>query len=226
MRLSLSVLGRSSVVSVDAIPRILVDPGSGTVERAGHDRFDLAPLEQVLLTRLGIDSAAGLPALLSHLYVQGRKRPIALTGPAGEPGADEFVRLLFGPAGAWRYLTAFDGFGIAVHETPSTLSELAVYSIPIGPALQELDVSLFGVAIPDGTLPAVAFRVECADESIVFAGGLARPTASFVALAADCGTLAFVGAAEAQSARDIGRKCRAKELVVTDARMVTVLTQM
>ena len=88
------------------------------------------------------------------LYMGGRKRPIAITGPTGRPGNNaapenaspqpgmrEFVRLLFGLRGAWRYMNTFEGFGITVRDTPSDLSEPAIYSIPVDRVLEELDVS-------------------------------------------------------------------------------------
>lgn len=216
----MAVVERGYLVSVDARPRILVDPGSGTLERLERSRFELALLEQILLTRLEVDRSGDLPALVAYLYAQGRARPIALTGPAGMPGADEFVRLLFGPDGAWRYLAAFNGFGLTVREAPSALSDLAVYSIPVEPFLEELDVSLYAVAVPDGPLPAAAFRIDCGEESIVLAGGLSRPTPSFYALAAECGTLVSDGTLEAGTIDEIATTCRAKALLVLDKRMI------
>jgi ribonuclease BN (tRNA processing enzyme) len=171
------------VLSIGGTPRILVDPGAGTFERVERCGIDIRALEQILLTRLQIDDMGDLLAVLSHLHAEGRNRTIAITGPSGVPGVKEFVRTL-----------AFDGFGITVRETPSALSELAVYSIPVEPVLQELDVSIYAVAVPDGMLPAVAFRVECGEESVVLAGVIAYATPSFLALARDCDALVFNGA--------------------------------
>jgi ribonuclease BN (tRNA processing enzyme) len=214
-RLSIAVLGYACVMDVDASPRILVDPGSGTLDRLEQSCFDLSSLEQILLTRLHINLTADLPAVLTRLYQSGRNRPIALIGPTGEPGAVEFVRLLFGSNGAWRYVNGFDGFDVIARETPSATSNLAAYSIPIGAILEELDVSLYAVAVPDGLLPAVAFRVECGDESVVFSGGISRSTRSFIALAADCGTLVVDGTLEPGAIEETAAKCRAKEVLRT-----------
>jgi ribonuclease BN (tRNA processing enzyme) len=141
-RLSITVLGHACLVDVDASPRILVDPGSGTLDRLEQTCLDLSSIEQILLTRLHIDSTGDLPAVLTHLYRSDRNRPIALTGPTGEPGAVEFVRLLFGSDGAWRYLNEFTGFDVIARETPSATSNLAAYSTPVEAILEELDVSL------------------------------------------------------------------------------------
>jgi len=108
---------------------------------ASDEAVDISFLEQILLTHLHIDHTSDLPAVIMHLYMGDRKRPIAITGPTGRPGNDaapenaspqpgvrEFVRLLFGPRGAWRYMNTFEGFGIIVRDTPGDVSELAIYS--------------------------------------------------------------------------------------------------
>src|SRR6202030_3079167 len=97
----------------------------GTIERIGRSGLDISFLEHILLTHLHIDHTSDLAAVIMHLYMRDRKRRIALSGPAGRPGNDappenasaqpgaiDFVRLLFGPEGAWRYMNTFEGFGI------------------------------------------------------------------------------------------------------------------
>ena len=190
------------VLSIDGKPRLLVDAGGGSFERIGRSGLDISSLEQILLTHLHIDHTSDLPAVVMHLYMGDRKTPIAITGPAGRPGNDtapenaspqpgvrEFVRLLFGPRGAWRYMNTFEGFGITVRDTPSDVSELAVYSIPVDRALEDLDVSVYAVAVPHGMMPSVAFRVDCGAASVVFSGDISASTASFIALAKNCSML-------------------------------------
>ena len=137
-----------------------------------------------------------------HLYIGERQRPIAITGPTGRPGNDaapenaspqpgvrEFVRLLFGRRGAWRYMNTFQGFGITVRDTPSDVSELAIYSIPVDRVLEDLGVSVYAVAVPHEMVPSAAFRIDCGAESIVFSGDFSASTASFIALAKNCSML-------------------------------------
>ncbi|MGB6520851.1 MAG: MBL fold metallo-hydrolase [Candidatus Cybelea sp.] len=213
-RLSLTVLGSGGptanprrvsagyVLSIDGKPRLLVDTGGGSFERIGRSGLDISYLEQILLTHLHIDHTSDLPAVVMHLYMGNRKTPIAITGPTGrpgnhttpenaspQPGVREFVRLLFGPRGAWRYMNTFEGFGITVRDTPSDVSELAIYSIPVDRALEDLDVSVYAVAVPHGMMPSVAFRVDCGAESVVFSGDISGSTASFIALAKNCSML-------------------------------------
>ncbi|HXM07222.1 MAG TPA: MBL fold metallo-hydrolase [Candidatus Acidoferrum sp.] len=213
-RLSLTVLGSGGpmamrrrvssgyVLSIDGKPRLLVDAGGGTFERIGRSGLDISSLEQILLTHMHIDHTSDLPAVIMDLYMNDRKRPIAVTGPMGragnddapenaspQPGVSEFVRLLFGPRGAWRYMNTFEGFGITVRDTPSDIRERAIYTIPVDPVLEALDVTVYAVAVPHGMMPAVAFRVDCGAESVVFSGDISTSTASFIALAKDCSML-------------------------------------
>jgi ribonuclease BN (tRNA processing enzyme) len=190
------------VLSIDGKPRLLVDAGGGSFERIGRSGLDISSLEQILLTHLHIDHTSDLPAVIMHLYMRDRKKPIAITGPAGRPGNDaapenaspqpgvrQFVRLLFGSRGAWRYMNTFEGFGITVRDTPSDVSERAIYSIPVDPALEDLDVTIYAVAVPHGIMPSVGFRVDCGADSVVFSGDISASSASFIALAKNCSML-------------------------------------
>jgi len=213
-RLSVTVLGSGGpiadphrvsagyVLSIDGRPRILVDAGGGTFERIGRSGLDLSSLEQILLTHMHIDHTSDLPAVIMHLYMCDRKKPIALSGPTGrprndlvpenaspQPGAIEFVRLLFGPDGAWRYMNTFEGFGIDVRETPSAVSDRAVHTVPVDQVLEYLGVSISAVAVPHGMMPAVAFRIECGEESVVFSGDISGSSVALIALAKNCSML-------------------------------------
>jgi len=190
------------VVSVDAKPRILVDAGGGTFERIGRSGLDLSTLEQILVTHMHIDHTGDLAAVIMHLYMLGRTRPIAMVGPTGRPGNDlapenaspqpgiaEFIRLLFGADGAWRYMNTFDGFGFDVFETPSALVDRAIHPVPASGVLESLGVSLHAVAVPHGMMPAVGFRIDCGAESVVFSGDISTSTLELIALANNCSLL-------------------------------------
>lgn len=213
-RLSVTVLGsggpianakRASagyLVSINKRPRILVDAGGGIFERIGRSGLDLSALEQILLTHMHIDHTSDLAAVIMHLYMCERKKAIAIAGPSGRPGNDaapenasaqpgviEFVRLLFGTDGAWRYMNTFDGFGTDVHEAASAPSDPVSQTIPIDQALEDLGVSIYAVAVPHGMMPSVAFRIECDEESVVFSGDVSGSTAALIALTKNCSML-------------------------------------
>jgi ribonuclease BN (tRNA processing enzyme) len=181
---------------------VLVDPGSGSLERIGRSGADLSTLQYILITRLHIDHTGDLPAVVAHLYSRHRRRPISLAGPAkrspngaapenawAQPGAAEFVRLLFGPDGAWRYTNIFEGFGVDVRETPSDPEDATIDAIPVDEVLEDLGVSIYAAAVPDGMMPAIAYRVECDERSVVFSGDGPGNAAAPMALARNCSML-------------------------------------
>jgi len=55
--------------------------------------------------------------------------------------------------------------------------------------LEDLDVSVYAVAVPHEMMPSVAFRIYCGAESVVFSGDISAPTASLIALAKNCSML-------------------------------------
>lgn len=213
-RLSVTVLGsggpianahRASagyLVSINRRPRFLVDAGGGIYERIGRSGLDLSALQQILLTHLHIDHTSDLPAVIMDLYMCDRKRPIVIAGPAGRPGNDaapenrsaqpgtnEFVQLLFGPDGAWRYMNTFENFQTEVRESPSDPAEGTIRTIAVDEILEDLGVSISATAVPHGMMPAVAFRIECDEQSIVFSGDISGSTPAFVELARNCSLL-------------------------------------
>lgn len=190
------------IVSIDGKPRVLVDCGGGTFERIGRAGLDLSGLDQILLTHLHIDHTSDLPAVIMHLYMSERKRAVAIAGPSGRPGNNdapenaapqpgtvEFLRLLFGVDGAWRYMNTFEGFGIDAVETSSDVSKVGVQSIQVNSALREQGVSIEACAVPHGMMPSVAFRVDYSGRSLVVSGDISGSTPSFMALAQNCSLL-------------------------------------
>jgi ribonuclease BN (tRNA processing enzyme) len=190
------------LVSINGQARILIDTGGGVYERLGRLGADLTTLEQLLITHFHIDHTSDLPAVIMDLWMSNRGRSIALAGPAGrpgnnaapenaspQPGAREFIRLLFGPQGAWRYMNTFDEFGINVHETPSNTAEAARHAIPVDAVLKDLGVAIYSTAVPHGMMPSVAFRIECDERSIVFSGDVSASTQALIDLAKDCSLL-------------------------------------
>jgi ribonuclease BN (tRNA processing enzyme) len=190
------------VVCVDGIPRVLVDAGGGIYERIGQGGLDLSALELILLTHLHVDHTSDLPAVVMDAYMRDRGRPIALAGPAGragndaasenasaQPGVSEFVTLLFGAEGAWRYMNTFNGFGIDAFEVASDPNDPAIRAVRVGKALENIGLSISSVAVPHGMMPSVAFRVECDERSIVFSGDVSASTEPLIALAKNCSLL-------------------------------------
>lgn len=140
------------LLSLGGRPRILVDCGGGTFERVGRMGLDLSALDQIPLTHLHIDHTSDLPAIIMHLYMNDRRRSITFVGPSGrpgnreapenlepQPGAIDFVGLLFGARGAWRYMNTFENFGINSLEMPSDASQASLQRVRSIPPLTQRD---------------------------------------------------------------------------------------
>jgi len=149
----------------DGRARILVDAGGGAFERLGRSAIDLGGLELVLITHTHIDHSGGLAPIVFDLYMNERKRPLAVVGPAGRdmhPGCRRFTQLLFGVVGAWSYLHTFDGFGIEAREVNADANSGAAEEVPAGVALDALGVRVRAVPVPHGMMPSAAYRIDVA----------------------------------------------------------------
>src|SRR5579862_5665026 len=73
----------SYLVSVDGVPRILIDAGPGSFVRLGEAKVSLSKTDIVLLTHLHIDHAGEIPGLFKARAVAG-SGPITFNvwGPA------------------------------------------------------------------------------------------------------------------------------------------------
>lgn len=175
------------VLSVDGQPRLLIDAGGGCFERMGRAGVRPAALDAVLLTHLHIDHSGGLAPVVFAAYMEGRERPLTVVGPAPrdeQPGVRRFADLLFGRDGAWSYMHSFDGFGIEPVEVDSDPDGAAAADV-----LEAGGLRVRAVAVPHGMMPAVAYRVEHADGTVVLSGDVSGAHPPLVSLAAGCDLL-------------------------------------
>ena len=173
----------SYLVWIDGKARVLVDAGGGSALRFGESGAQMADLDVILFTHLHADHTADLPALVKSSWFEDRKRPLPIYGPAGNrlmPSTVTFVRTLFdGTRGAYRYLGEF----ISPLDKSSYKLEPRDVSEPapkigaprrkepmILPVFNNERVRVQAVAVAHGQLPALAFRVDAGDKSIVFSG--------------------------------------------------------
>lgn len=193
--------GRASssyLVFVDGMARIFVDAGPGSFARLGEAKASLSKTDIVLLTHLHIDHAGEIPGLFKARAVSGA-RPIAFNvwGPAGAakhgenaffPSTTEFFRLLFGPKGAFAYLSDFAvPISLLVHDIPAPLPNPASTQI-----FKERDLAITAVAGDHGDAPSVIYRIDHAGKSITFSGDIdARGLPALRAIARDTSLLIF-----------------------------------
>jgi ribonuclease BN (tRNA processing enzyme) len=173
----------SYLIWIDGKARVLVDAGGGSALRFGESGAQMTDLDVILFTHLHADHTADLPALIKSSWFEDRKRPLPIYGPGGNrlmPSTVTFVRTLFdGTRGAYRYLGEFisplDKSSYKLE--PRDISEPAPkIGVPrrkepmILPVFNNEHMHVQAVTVAHGQLPALAFRVDAGDKSIVFSG--------------------------------------------------------
>jgi ribonuclease BN (tRNA processing enzyme) len=170
--------GASYLVFIDNHARLLVDPGAGSsvsFDRAGA-RF--ADLDAVVFTSLLAHQTAEFPAFIKGSYFAGRERPLPVFGPDGSgpyPDTETFVDRLIGPDGAYPYLADFltprssGGYKVNPRNVPATgQRRWAQFGSD--------QLRLSAIPVHHGAVPALAWRVDIGDQSIVFAGSFSNKT--------------------------------------------------
>lgn len=184
--------GRASsgyIVWIDGVSRVLIDAGGGTFLRFGEAGASFADLDFVGLSHLHTDHSADFPALLKSGNFSGRKRPLHVAGPDADgrfPGLESWLAsLLHKENGAYAYLSGFldgtAGLPMLVSKEVGGDQVTRVYSSD--------DVVVDAMHVPHGIVPALAFRVQAAGETFVFASDQNGSNADFVDFAAEASVL-------------------------------------
>jgi len=163
--------GRASasyLLWIDNRARLLIDTGSGSMLRFEQSGAKLEDLEAIALTHLHIDHAVDLPSYIKAGYFTSRNRSLPILGPVGNqyfPGTKEFIQTLFGKKGAYRYMSD-------VLTPQSDSFEIIPESID-APKLLTRRFKSFNLSIINvnhGIVPALGFRIDIGDKSIVISG--------------------------------------------------------
>jgi ribonuclease BN (tRNA processing enzyme) len=168
----------SYLVFIDGSARILVDAGPGSFARLGEANASLAKTDIVLLTHLHIDHVGEVPGLFKTRAVSG-SGPITFNvwGPAGAPGhgedayfpsTTEFLHILFGPKGAFAYLTDFAApITLHAHDVPAPAANTVPQQI-----YKAGDLAVSAVAGHHGDAPSVIYRIDHVGKSVTFSGDI------------------------------------------------------
>jgi len=167
--------GAGYLLLLDGKPRILVDAGPGTFVRAGEASADLRQVDIVLLTHLHVDHAGELAGLVKARIVAERSDiEFSVFGPPGSPGGrgnarfpstTQFVDLMFGPRGAFSYLSDFAGhMTLHTHNVERTSQPRVL--------LKDGPLTIAAITGHHGDAPSVIYRVDYRGESITFSGDI------------------------------------------------------
>lgn len=172
--------GTSALVWVDGKARVLVDLGPGAMLRFRDGGAKLDDLHALAFSHLHVDHSADLPALVKSGYFDTRSRPLIVLGPdrgARFPSLSQWLDRQFGADGAYAYLSgALDGSEGQFALRPVTPAMTEGVAAPI--TLAD-GIALRAVRVHHGPVPALAWIVEVAGRTLVFAGDQDGRTESF-----------------------------------------------
>ena len=169
------------LVWLDGKPRALIDIGVGAAQRFREAGANVADLDVILLTRLHVERAADLPALVDSSLAENRDRPLPLYGPTGNkfmPSTVMFVRALFDSTrGAYRYLGNFlnplakDIYKLRPSDVGEERRRLGAGRAPdrdILSAFANERLRASAVYMTHRSVPALAWRVDAGTRAIAF----------------------------------------------------------
>jgi ribonuclease BN (tRNA processing enzyme) len=174
----------------DAHARILIDLGPGSLQEYEKSGAKLEDLDVILISHLHVDHVADLPALIKGSFFIGRDRNLPLYGPTGNklfPSTNAFVNTLFAsPDGAFHYLAGFlsgyAGYKLVPHEVSADGTKPTTVIV-------NDDYRITAIPAHHGPIPALAWRVDIGDKSIVFSGDMNGDNHTLEQLAKDADLL-------------------------------------
>ena len=188
--------GRASsgyLVWIDGESRYLIDTGGGVFLRFAEAGGNFSELDLIGISHFHADHSADLPALLKSGYFAKRERDLPISGPAGGgpfPGLNDYMNsLLSGENGAYGYLSGYlDGSGglPRLDQIEVESDQQGVVNILGGATSNE---SVDAIYVPHGIVPALAYRIQIGDKSIVFASDQNGSNEQFVDFAKDADVL-------------------------------------
>ncbi len=154
--------------------RVLIDVGGGSSDNFGRSGANFEDLDAILFSHFHVDHSADLPALIKSSFFDNRKKDLPVYGPSGShwmPDTTDFLESLFDIEGAFRYLADFmdDGRRNGYRLQPVVLD---VENKKIQSALSATDINTRAISVHHGPLPALAWRIDIANKSIVFSGDM------------------------------------------------------
>jgi ribonuclease BN (tRNA processing enzyme) len=169
----------SYVVLIEGVARILIDAGPGSFVRLGEAKISLTSTDVILLTHLHIDHAGELAGLFKARAVAS-SGPIVFNvwGPEGSqeprqgayfPSTRRLLDLMFGPQGAFAYLSDFAApMRIHAHDIAARENLTAAPQM----IFKDSGFAITAIAGHHGDAPAVIYRVDYAGKSVTFSGDI------------------------------------------------------
>jgi len=169
---------------------ILIDSGSGSKIRFAQSGADFNEVRIMLYSHMHVDHSADFPAFIKSAFFSDRTKDLTIYGPSGNNIASsigDFVRAMIGDNhGAYpylsRYLSGEDDWRIRVNEVNVESRDVQNYGGADG-------IKLSSVPVHHGAIPALAWRVDIDNKSMVFSGDMNGDFHSLEILAKDADML-------------------------------------
>lgn len=155
------------IVWIDGKAKLLVDCGGGTFLRFTQSGARFEDLDAILLTHNHIDHTADLNAFMKAGFFTQREKPIHIYGAGGNkmfPATDIFIQRLLGKQGAYSYMSdILTSQSSSFQIIPHVLSQKEN-------SMSNNGYTIRSIGVHHGIVPALAFRIDVGDKSIVFTG--------------------------------------------------------
>jgi ribonuclease BN (tRNA processing enzyme) len=214
--------GRASsgyLLWVDGESRYLIDAGGGVFLRFAEAGGDFLELDLIGISHFHADHSADLPALLKSGYFAERQLELPVSGPAGAmpfPGLSDYLDSMFDSEnGAYGYLSGYlDGHGglPKLHQI-EVQREAHKASVILGETDSYERVE--AMYVPHGIVPALAYRVQIGDKSIVFSSDQNGSAEQFIEFAKNADVL-VMHMPVPEGVTGAGRKLHAPPSVIGD----------
>ena len=219
--------GSGFLIFVDGKPRVMMDMGAGTFKSLALSGASIPNLDRFLLTHLHLDHTADMSAMVKSIFFHNsaagtfRTAVFNFYGPksngipfppappladgAGIPQFPDVSEYIDGhyniKTGLERYLNAFSlGTKTGVFKYTATDLPSDFKSNKITTVFTDADgLVVKSIAVSHGPVPAVAYRIEYHDKSIVWSGDTRSLTDNMVKLASGADLLIYDTAIMADS---------------------------
>ncbi len=178
--------GRASagyVIWYQGRARILVDMGTGSLLHFEQSGASVNDLDVILLSHLHVDHSNDLPGLVKASFFSDRDRDLPVVGPNGNqfmPSITDFLKDLFGKAGAYQYLNSYLDGSDSYRLIPLDIESMGKKQQRV---LPDLPYQLTAVPVHHGALPALAWRVVIEGKAVVFSGDMNNDNDTLASLA-------------------------------------------
>ena len=165
--------GASYLIWRDGKARVLIDTGPGSSVAFDRANANFEDLQVIAFTHLHVDHSVDFPAFIKGSYFLQREQPLVVLGPDSNhknfPDTETFVNRLIGPDGAYAYLQDFltykssGGYRIRARNVPATgKRKWSRFSNEY--------VKMMAIPVNHSIVPALAWRVEMGDITVVVTG--------------------------------------------------------